>query len=136
MTTLPFSLSRSARIAALITLLSGIPLAGQTASPADDPGVQAQVRLFSAWLESQIAYRGLPGVVVGVVAGDLTQVAEVHSGRGYQSQFGMRLHFGLGDRDRVDQIEVRWPGGNRETFTGTTADQRITLKEGSAAATD
>jgi CubicO group peptidase (beta-lactamase class C family) len=38
--------------------------------PADNPEVQAQIRLFSAWLESQIAYRGLPGVVVGVVAGD------------------------------------------------------------------
>ncbi len=39
-------------------------------SPATDPDVQGQVRLFSAWLDGQIAYRGLPGVVVGVVAGD------------------------------------------------------------------
>ena len=35
---------------------------------ADDPDVQGAQRLFSAWLEGQIAYRGLPGVVVGVVA--------------------------------------------------------------------
>lgn len=47
-------------------------LAAQTSasrpSPAEDPDVQGAKRLFSAWLESQIAYRGLPGVVVGVVA--------------------------------------------------------------------
>lgn len=46
------------------------PLLAQASDPASDPEVQAQVRLFTAWLESQVAYRGLPGVVVGVVAGD------------------------------------------------------------------
>lgn len=35
---------------------------------ADDPDVQGAQRLFSAWLEGQIAYRGLPGIVVGVIA--------------------------------------------------------------------
>jgi CubicO group peptidase (beta-lactamase class C family) len=35
---------------------------------ADAPDVQAAERLFSAWLDSQIAYRGLPGVAVGVVS--------------------------------------------------------------------
>jgi CubicO group peptidase (beta-lactamase class C family) len=39
-----------------------------TSSIADDPDVQGAQRLFSAWLEGQIAYRGLPGIVVGVVA--------------------------------------------------------------------
>ena len=37
-------------------------------SIADDPDVQGAQRLFSAWIEGQIAYRGLPGIVVGVVA--------------------------------------------------------------------
>ena len=35
---------------------------------ARDPEVLGAQRLFSAWLEGQIANRGLPGVVVGVVA--------------------------------------------------------------------
>ena len=35
---------------------------------ADDPDVLGAQRLFSAWLDGQIAYRGLPGVVVGVVS--------------------------------------------------------------------
>ena len=55
-----------------LALLLAAPAAAQTAAAptaaiADNPDVQAQERLFSAWLEGQIAYRGLPGVAVGVV---------------------------------------------------------------------
>jgi CubicO group peptidase (beta-lactamase class C family) len=35
---------------------------------ASDPDVLGAERLFSAWMEGQIAYRGLPGIVVGVVS--------------------------------------------------------------------
>src|SRR6476469_9698966 len=35
---------------------------------ANDPDVLGAERLFSAWLEGQIAYRGLPGIAVGVVS--------------------------------------------------------------------
>ena len=35
---------------------------------ADDPEVLGAERLFSAWMDGQIAYRSLPGVVVGVVS--------------------------------------------------------------------
>src|SRR5690242_10919721 len=35
---------------------------------ADDPDVLGAERLFSAWIEGQIAYRGLPGIAVGVVS--------------------------------------------------------------------
>ena len=67
-----FVAARVAIIGAM--LLPTVPprLAAQTAtsrsSAADDPDVKGAERLFSAWLEGQIAYRGLPGIVVGVVA--------------------------------------------------------------------
>jgi CubicO group peptidase (beta-lactamase class C family) len=35
---------------------------------ADDADVLGAERLFSAWMDGQLAYRGLPGVVVGVVS--------------------------------------------------------------------
>lgn len=41
--------------------------AAQPGSLAADPEFLAQTRLFSAWLDAQLAYRGLPGVMVGVV---------------------------------------------------------------------
>ena len=69
------------------------------------------------------------GARVTVVAGDLTQIDEVHSGRGYQSHYGMRLHFGLGKRDLVDRIEVRWIGGGVDVFEQIAADQLIELRE-------
>jgi hypothetical protein len=72
------------------------------------------------------------GAHVKVVAGDLMLLDEVHSGRGYQSHFGMRLHFGLGSRDRIDRIEVRWIGGGIDVFEDISADQLLTLTEGSS----
>ena len=70
------------------------------------------------------------GAHVKVTAGDLTLLDEVHSGRGYQSHFGMRLHFGLGNRDKIDRIEVRWIGGGIDIFENVAVDQLITLTEG------
>src|SRR5262245_29077908 len=40
----------------------------QGASVASDPDVLGAERLFSAWMDGQIAYRGRPGVAVGVVS--------------------------------------------------------------------
>ncbi|HEY2678392.1 MAG TPA: serine hydrolase domain-containing protein [Steroidobacteraceae bacterium] len=61
-----------------LILLAGslaLPLHAQTPAPAataagvaSDPDVLGAERLFSAWIEAQIAYRGLPGVAVGVVS--------------------------------------------------------------------
>ena len=82
-------------------------------------------------LRGTVTNRDGVGARVTVVAGDLTQIDEVHSGRGYQSHHGTRLHFGLGDRDQIDRIEVRWIGGGVDTFEHVDADQLVILKEGS-----
>lgn len=55
---------------------------------------------------------------------------EVHAGRGYQSHFGSRLHFGLGPRERVEQVKIRWIGGGVEVFSDVPVDQFVTLIEG------
>ena len=70
------------------------------------------------------------GARVRVVAGDLAQIDEVHSGQGYQSHFGMRLHFGLGKHDRIDRLEARWIGGGVDVFENVGVDQVLTLTEG------
>jgi hypothetical protein len=46
----------------------------------------------------------------------LTRWVEV--GSGYCSQSDMRLHFGLGPADRIQRIDVDWPDGTTEEFTG------------------
>jgi hypothetical protein len=65
-----------------------------------------------------------------VVAGDLVQIDEVHSGRSYQSHYGMRLYFGLGEHEKADRIEVSWIGGGVDVFEDITGDQLITITEG------
>ncbi|MGM0487706.1 MAG: CRTAC1 family protein [Planctomycetota bacterium] len=71
------------------------------------------------------------GSRVTVTAGDLTRVAEVHSGRGYQSHYAMRLHFGLGTRDTIDRLGIRWAGsGTVDTFENIKTDRLHHVIEG------
>jgi len=72
------------------------------------------------------------GAQVRVVSGDLSLIDEVHSGRSYQSHYGMRLHFGLGGRTKIDRIEVRWIGAGTDVFRNIEVDRLITLTEGSS----
>lgn len=69
------------------------------------------------------------GARVKVVAGNLTQVAEVHSGRGYQSHYSMHPHFGLGPRAKVDRVEVRWVGGGITVLESPAPDRTVTITE-------
>ncbi|HEY7306443.1 MAG TPA: CRTAC1 family protein [Bryobacteraceae bacterium] len=55
---------------------------------------------------------------------------EVQTGTGFLSQNDSRLHFGLGRSRTYDHIEVVWPGGSRERFSGGDANRIVTLKEG------
>jgi hypothetical protein len=73
------------------------------------------------------------GARVKVVAGDLTLVDEVHSGRGYQSHYGTRLHFGLGDRAKVDRVEATWIGGGTDVYRDVGIDRRVLLIEGQSS---
>jgi enediyne biosynthesis protein E4 len=92
------------------------------------------------WLQVQLhgtkTNRDGVGARVTVVAGDQRWVDEVHSGRSYQSHYGSRLHFGLGKRDRVDRVEVRWVGGGTEVAQNVPVDRRVTVTEGKGLGTD
>jgi enediyne biosynthesis protein E4 len=90
----------------------------------DNPNHWLQIRLRGTRTN-----RDGVGASVKVVAGDLVQVAEVHSGRGYQSHHGTRLHFGLRDRDFIDRIEVRWMGGGTTVLENKRADQLLEIVE-------
>jgi hypothetical protein len=81
-------------------------------------------------LQGVKANRDGVGAHVSVMAGDLVQVDEVHSGRGYQSHYGTRLHFGLGAHDQVDRVEVRWIGGGVDVVRDVAVGQLVTIVEG------
>ena len=83
-----------------------------------------QIRLLGV-----IASRDGVGAQVSVTAGQLTQLAEVHSGRSYQSHYGSRLHFGLTQHDRVDRIEIRWLGGETEVIEDVGVDRLVNITQ-------
>jgi enediyne biosynthesis protein E4 len=98
-------------------------------SPATNHWVQIQLR------GTQSNRDGI-GARVTVTAGDLTQMSEVHSGRGYQSDYGKRLQFGLGQRDRIDRIQVNWIGGGVDVLHDLAVNQLLTIVEGSGRAAE
>jgi hypothetical protein len=67
---------------------------------------------------------------VRVIAGDLQQLGEVISGGSYLSQNDLRLHFGLGSHDAVDQAQIQWPDGARENLAHLAADRFYVVREG------
>ena len=69
------------------------------------------------------------GAVVTVTAGGVKQVAHKKSASGYLSQNDPRLHFGLGENDVVESIEVKWPSGTSQRFENIPAGQIIYLSE-------
>lgn len=54
------------------------------------------------------------GALVRVESGGVVRIREVHSLRAF-GQGPSRLHFGLGDEDRIERLEVRWPDGSVST---------------------
>src|SRR5580658_5813141 len=67
---------------------------------------------------------------IRATAGDLVQLGEVISGGSYLSQNDLRIHFGLGEQERVDTAKVFWPDGKVETFTYLIADRYYSMREG------
>jgi hypothetical protein len=67
---------------------------------------------------------------VRATAGDLIQTGEVLSGGSYLSQHDLRIHFGLGNHNSLDQAEILWPDGKKETLTHLAGDTFYVVREG------
>ena len=63
-------------------------------------------------------------------SGDLVQEGEILSGGSYLSQNDLRIHFGLGNHEKVDKLEIFWPSGKVETLTNLAADRFYNVREG------
>jgi hypothetical protein len=88
----------------------------------------------NAWmgvrLQGRTSNRLAIGAIVRVTAGGRTQARVVASQGSYYSHDDLRVHVGLGPAERVDAIEVQWPGGARETVTDLPARRFVTIREG------
>ncbi len=82
-------------------------------------GIGARVRCVSS-------SRAKPGAKVET----LEQIDEVRSGGSYFSQNDLRLHFGLGQAEKVDLLEIKWPSGHIDTLKNFDVNQLLFVKEG------
>jgi enediyne biosynthesis protein E4 len=80
-------------------------------------------------LEGAAGNRAAIGARVAVKTADRTQNQEVRSGGSYLSQGDLRLHFGLGQAETVDQINIAWPSGRQQTLTEVRPNQIHTIHE-------
>jgi hypothetical protein len=74
--------------------------------------------------------RDAVGARVKLTAGDLVLFDERKGGMSYQSAQDPRLHFGLGQRSAIDQIEIKWPSGEFTKLINLKADQILSVEEG------
>ena len=69
------------------------------------------------------------GTRVLIDAGNHRQIREVQTGSSFQSQSDTRLHFGLGSAS-IANIEIVWPGGERQLFPSVPADRHYIIHQG------
>src|SRR5439155_16952821 len=70
------------------------------------------------------------GARLKVKAGDLIQYATVRSGESYLSGNDPRIHYGLGKKSEIDELEIRWPSGEIDTLKKIQSDQILIVQEG------
>jgi len=66
-------------------------------------------------------------VTVETTAG--RQVGEINNVASYLSASDIRLHFGLGQADRVTRLEVQWPGGATQVLEDVAVNQVLSIDE-------
>lgn len=81
-------------------------------------------------LEGTVSNRDGIGARARCRVGDVWQTRTPMAGTSFLSHNPHTLYFGLGDSTRVDALEVTWPSGIVDTFTGVTSDREYHLTEG------
>ena len=61
------------------------------------------------------------------------QMAEVTSGGSFYSQNSFTLYFGVARAAEIDRLEIRWPGGERQSWTHVPVNRTVAITEGQQA---
>ena len=73
--------------------------------------------------------RNAIGAVIELSANGTTQRRLVTSGRSFLSQVELPVTFGLGDSDKIPDITITWPGGQRQSVKIDKVDRQITITQ-------
>ena len=75
--------------------------------------------------------RSAIGARVKVTVGPRTMIGEIMSGGSFYSQNSLVLHFGLGNADVVNQVQIQWPSGIVQTWKNVGVNQKVIATEDS-----
>jgi len=70
------------------------------------------------------------GASLKLTAEGVTHVEQSKGGMGYMSASDPRIHFGVGKRAKIDQLEITWPSGQIDRLKDIPIDKIIAIKEG------
>ena len=70
------------------------------------------------------------GARLKLTADDLVQYATVRSGESYLSGNDPRIHFGLGQRKKIDELEILWPSSHVDKIPNPPINVIATVQEG------
>ena len=68
------------------------------------------------------------GTQVKLTIGNETQVQEHQVVRGFQSSSTYRMHFGLGNAEQINRIEITWPDGKKQIMTDQRGNQVLEIE--------
>jgi enediyne biosynthesis protein E4 len=69
------------------------------------------------------------GATLFLTAGGRRQRRDVFTGASFMSHSDTRAHFGLGAEDQIEELEIRWPGGDRQILRNLPVNQFIEIRE-------
>jgi hypothetical protein len=69
------------------------------------------------------------GAMVWLYTGQEVMVRQVHAAGGYLSQSSKTVHFGLGERQKIDRVEIRWPSGLKQEILAPAINTLHPVKE-------
>jgi len=67
------------------------------------------------------------GSIVTVRTGEIQQMQELTLTRGYQSSMSPVIHFGLEEKNIINELTITWPDGKKQTLKNVKADQTLEL---------
>jgi len=87
----------------------------------------------NSWIGLEMAgtksNRDAVGAQVTIIAGDLKVIRQIAGGGSYTSAHDPRLIVGIGKRNRIDSVEIRWPSGNVDKITNIELGRYAKIKE-------
>lgn len=80
--------------------------------------------------DGKIVNRDAIGAKVELKSAGHSQFREVTSASGFDAQSSLRLHFGLGSINKIDEVNITWSDGKVEKYTGLEVNKLYRLGKG------